>query len=130
MSSSSTNIAGHADWWELTNLGPFPVNLKGFRFDDNSETLAAAFTFTNDVTMATNEAIVFVEGMTPDEFRAWWGPENLLPNLQVITYRGNGLSSIRASFGLQTRKRIPTISVSFGSIADAGRVVRTQDSRQ
>jgi Lamin Tail Domain len=93
MSSSATNIAGHADWWELTNLGTFPVNLKGFRFDDNSETLAAAFTFSNDVTMATNEGIVFVEGMTPDEFRAWWGPENLLPNLQIITYRGNGLSS-------------------------------------
>lgn len=93
MSSASTNVAGHADWWELTNLGTFPVGLKGFRFDDNSETLAAAFTFTNDVTIAENESVVFVEGLTPEEFRAWWGPENLLPNLQIITYRGNGLSS-------------------------------------
>ncbi|MCI0539687.1 MAG: immunoglobulin domain-containing protein [Verrucomicrobiales bacterium] len=93
MSSSSTNVAEHADWWELTNLGTFPISLKGFRFDDNSETLAAAFTFTNDVSIAENESVIFVEGLTPEEFRNWWGPENLLPNLQVITYRGNGLSS-------------------------------------
>jgi hypothetical protein len=71
MSSSLTNVASHADWWELTNLGAFPVNLKEFRFDDNSETLASAFTFTNDVTIAAGESVIFAEGMTPEEFRAW-----------------------------------------------------------
>jgi hypothetical protein len=93
MSSSSTNAPGHQDWWELTNLGSFPVNLRGLRFDDNSETIAAAFTFTNDFTIAPNESIIFVESMTPDEFRNWWGPEYLPPNLQILPYKGNGLSS-------------------------------------
>jgi hypothetical protein len=93
MSSSLTNVPGHADWWELTNLGAFPVNLKGLRFDDNSETLASASTFTNDVTIAAGESVIFAEGMTPEEFRAWWGAEYFLPNLQILTYRGNGLSS-------------------------------------
>ena len=75
MSNSSTNAPNHGDWWELTNLGTFPVNLQGLRFDDNSETLAAAFTFTNDFTIAPDESLVFVESMTVQEFRNWWGPE-------------------------------------------------------
>jgi hypothetical protein len=63
------------------------------RFDDNSESLASAFTFTNDVTIAAGESVIFAEGMTPEEFRAWWGAEYLLSNHQILTYRGNGLSS-------------------------------------
>lgn len=93
MSSWSTNAASHADWWELTNLGNTSINLKGFRFDDNSEMLPSAFTFTNDVAIASGESVIFVEGMTPEGFRAWWGSEHLLPGLKVLTYRGNGLSS-------------------------------------
>jgi hypothetical protein len=34
--SSENPGAAHNDWWELSNLGNFPVNLQGFRFDDNS----------------------------------------------------------------------------------------------
>ncbi len=94
MSSSSTNVSGHQDWWELTNLGTSPANLKGLRFDDNSETLSSAFAFTNNVTLASGESVVFVEQMTPEEFRDWWGSEHLLPGLKILTYRGNGLSSV------------------------------------
>lgn len=93
MSSASTNAPGSGDWWELTNFGNFPVNLRGLRFDDNSEMLSSAFVFTNSFTIAPNESIVFVESITPEEFRAWWGPEFLSPNLQILTFRGNGLSS-------------------------------------
>jgi hypothetical protein len=93
MSSSSTNVAGHADWWELTNLGTIPIPLIGYRFDDSSEMIAAAFTFTNNIVIAPGESVIFTEGMTPEDFKAWWGAENLPANLQVVTYRGNGLSA-------------------------------------
>lgn len=93
MSNASTNVPGHADWWELSNLGNFPVSLKGYRFDDNSETLGSAFVFTNNLSIRPGESIVFVEGMSPASFRDWWGPEQLPEDLQIITYRGNGLSS-------------------------------------
>lgn len=93
MSNASTNVPGHADWWELSNLGNFPVSLKGYRFDDNSETLGSAFVFTNNFTIKPGESVVFVEGMSPQAFRDWWGIEYLSDELQIITYRGNGLSS-------------------------------------
>jgi hypothetical protein len=43
------------------------------------------------VTMIPGESIVFVENMTPDAFRAWWGTQNLRGGLQIITYVGSGL---------------------------------------
>ncbi|MDB6038674.1 MAG: hypothetical protein JWM99_2515 [Verrucomicrobiales bacterium] len=91
MSAQSTNVAGHGDWWEITNFGTNSIPLKGYRFDDSSATLKSAVTITNDAMIAPGESVVFVEGMTGDEFRAWWGSENVTPNVQVITYRGSGL---------------------------------------
>lgn len=97
MSNSATNAAGltdgHEDWWEVTNLGDFAVNLKGYRFDDSSSTLAAAFTFTNSIVIAPGESIIFTELMTPEAFRNWWGAK-LPANVQIYTYTGNGLSSL------------------------------------
>lgn len=93
MSSALTNVAGHGDWWELSNLGTFPVSLRGYRFDDSSESLSAAFTFTNNVHIAPGESVIFTEGMTPEAFQEWWGVGNLPQSLKIITYRGNGLSS-------------------------------------
>ena len=97
-SSESTNgsFRGHNDWFELSNLDDFTVDLTGYRLDDNSETLAAAFTLTNFARIAPGESVIFVENMTADEFRAWWGQANLPPDLQIFTYAGAalGLSSL------------------------------------
>ncbi|HXJ76205.1 MAG TPA: immunoglobulin domain-containing protein [Candidatus Dormibacteraeota bacterium] len=94
MAAQSTNgpYGGHNDWWELTNLGEFPVDLSGYRFDDGSATLLASVTFTNTpLLIAPGESIIFVEGMPAEAFRSWWGADNLLPTQQIITYRGAGL---------------------------------------
>jgi hypothetical protein len=95
MSSEAKNGQGstldHEDWWELSNLDTFAVNLRGFRLDDNSASLAYAFTFTNEVTIQPGESIVFVEDMSADAFRTWWGPAALPPDLKIITYSGSGL---------------------------------------
>jgi hypothetical protein len=94
MAAQSTNppAAGHGDWWELTNLDDFSVDLSGYRFDDGSALLSTAVTLTNKpLTIAPGESIVFVENMSPDAFRSWWGSANLVPGLQIISYRGAGL---------------------------------------
>ncbi|MGA3142742.1 MAG: CotH kinase family protein [Verrucomicrobiota bacterium] len=83
----------HLDWWELTNLGDFPVNLQGYRFDDDHDSFSDADTLTNNVTIAPGESIILAEDMTPDQFRTWWGPQNLPAQLQIITYPSIGFSS-------------------------------------
>ncbi len=83
----------HEDWWELSNLGNFPVNLRGFRFHDSHASLALADVLTNAVMIAPGESIVLVEDMSPAQFQNWWGAGNLPANLQIITYPSIGFSS-------------------------------------
>ena len=82
-----------SDWWELSNLGTFPVNLRGFRFDDDHFAFEDAFTVTNTVIITPGESVVFAEDMTSADFRTWWGDQHLPPSLQVITYPSIGFSA-------------------------------------
>jgi hypothetical protein len=84
--------SGHADWWELTSFDSRAYNMRGWRWDDSSHSLAPnnAYVFTNDIIIHPGESIVFVEGMTPEAFRTWWGT-NLPPALQIVSYTGGGL---------------------------------------
>jgi hypothetical protein len=81
------------DWWELSNLGNFVVNIQGYRFDDGHDSFADAEMITNAVNIAPGESIVFVNDMTPADFRSWWGPGKLAPNLQIIPYPNIGFNS-------------------------------------
>ena len=83
---------GHADWWELTSFDSRSYNLRGWRWDDSSHSLAPnnAYIFTNDIVIHPGESVIFVEGMTPDAFRTWWGT-HLPANLQIVSYAGGGL---------------------------------------
>jgi hypothetical protein len=97
MSSEAKKASGvtisTSDWWELSNLGGFPVNLQGWRFDDSHDSFSDAQTITNDVTISPGESIILVEDMTPGDFQTWWGPQNLPPRLQIIDYPNIGFSS-------------------------------------
>jgi len=48
---SGSGESGHADWWELTSFDTRTFNLKGWRWDDSSHSLAPgnAYVFTNDI---------------------------------------------------------------------------------
>jgi hypothetical protein len=83
---------GHADWWELTSFDSRPYNMRSWRWDDSSHSLAPnnAYVFTNDIIIHPGESVIFVEGMSPDQFRTWWGT-NLPVNLQIVSYTGGGL---------------------------------------
>ncbi|MEY3547101.1 MAG: hypothetical protein RLZZ313_1463, partial [Verrucomicrobiota bacterium] len=58
------------DWWEITSFSPVPFSLSGWRFDDNSASLGSALTIADtNLTILPGESIVFVERLTPDQFR-------------------------------------------------------------
>ena len=90
---ANNSTLDHEDWWELSNLGNFPVNLRGFRFNDDHAVLSSAVTLTNNVIISPGESIVLAQDMMPAQFRLWWGVNNLPANLQIITYPDIGFSS-------------------------------------
>jgi hypothetical protein len=87
--NSNGDTSTHQDWFELSNLGNFPVNLFGFRIDDNHKSLGQSAAVTNRTMIQPGESVVFVQNMTPDQFRTWWGPQ-LSPGVQIIDYNGAG----------------------------------------
>jgi hypothetical protein len=78
------------DWFEVTSFESGSVSLTGWRLDDNSSSLTAAFVLTNAVSIAAGESVIFVERLTPEQFRAWWGTNELPAGLQIFTYSGSG----------------------------------------
>lgn len=90
------------DWWEITSFSTGPVSLSGWRFDDNSSSLASAITLTEtNLVILPGESIVFVERLTPDQFRTWWGASNLPPGLKIISYTGSGIGLSSGGDGLR-----------------------------
>ena len=80
------------DWWEITSFSPVPISLTGWRFDDNSASLGSALTIADtNLVILPGESIVFVERLTPDQFRTWWGTNNLPTGLKIVTYTGSGI---------------------------------------
>ena len=114
-----------ADWWELTSFETQPVNLSGWRFNDNSGGLTDPFTIAGPLMISPGESIVFAEALTRAQFTNWWGATNLPTNLQVINYSGAGLSLGSGGDGLRLWDNFtadvndPVTSVDFGA-ATAG----------
>ena len=80
------------DWWEITSFSPVPISLSGWRFDDNSASLGSALLIADtNLVILPGESIVFVERLTPDQFRTWWGTNNLPTGLKIVTYTGSGI---------------------------------------
>ena len=97
MAESSTNLVPTfrgPDFWEFTNFGTNDINLHGFGFSDDKVDAIYTNAFTN-LTIRGGESIVFCRTDeyvdTAEEFKAWWGEENLPTNLQVRFYIRPGL---------------------------------------
>jgi len=109
-----------ADWWELTSFQSESVSLAGWRFNDNAGGLTNAYVFPANIEIKGGESIIFVESLTPDAFRLWWGAENLPATLQIITYSSSGLSfgasgdGVRLWDNLATSPNALVASVDFG----------------
>jgi hypothetical protein len=92
-SESSEAGSGKADWFEFTNFGSSPVNVAGYKMDDNSHTFANSVALSGITLIAPGESVCFFEvaGSTPltvQGFRDWWG---LGVSVQVGTYSGSGV---------------------------------------
>lgn len=110
-----------ADWWELTSFESQPVSLGGWRFNDNGGGLADPFVLPGNLFIAPGQTIIFVEDLSATQFRNWWGASNLPPNLQIVSYTGNGLSLGAGGDGLRLWDNFtadvndPVASVDFGA---------------
>ena len=113
-----------ADWWELTSFESESVNLGGWRFNDSGGGLADPFNIPSGITVGPGETIIFVEGLSPAQFRNWWGAVNLPAGLQIVSYSGDGLSLGAGGDGIRlwndtTTTPSDTIAaVDFGSAQD------------
>ena len=84
-------VLGHNSWFELTNCDTNEVNLHEYRFRDIGQP-EIAFPITDTVILRPGESVIFVESMSRAAFVEWWGADRLPPDLQVVTWRGWGLS--------------------------------------
>lgn len=114
----STGSAEFQDWWELTSFDSRPFQLKGYRFDDDSQSLSAAVTITNDVVIHPGETVVFVETtagrpMNPDLFRSWWGTNELPGGVKIIVYAGSGVGLSSSGDGLYLWNAVATADRDF-----------------
>jgi hypothetical protein len=112
----------NADWWELTSFESQPANLTGWRFNDNSGGLTDPFVF-GSVTISPRESIIFVEELTPAEFRNWWGDTNVPANAQIVTYQGSGLSLSADSDGIRLWTPAATSEADVAASVDFGAAV-------
>ncbi len=78
-----------ADFWELTNFGESPVNIGGYKWDDDSNNPndPAALTVPAGTTIAPGESVVFAIATTEAAFRSAWS----LPSSVKVIVGGPGL---------------------------------------
>ncbi len=90
---SSGNSPFGADWFELTNTGTTPVDITGWKMDDNSNAFGSAVALTGITTIGAGESVVFVEGTatTAVALKASWFGSKVPASLQVGFYSGAGV---------------------------------------
>lgn len=81
----------HHDWFEVTNFGPEPVDLRGYRFNSKFS-LKGSVTVTQDMLLHPRESAIFAKNPIASIFIDWWGAELLPPGLKVFPYAGFSLS--------------------------------------
>jgi hypothetical protein len=107
-SENSSSGVPTADWWELTSFESESVDLSGYRFNDSNGGLSDPYTIPDGVTIAPGESMVWVEDLTPAQFRVWWGATNLPVSLQIVTYHGSGLALSAAGDSVQLWDNLTT----------------------
>jgi len=118
---SSSNSPVGADWFEVTNTSERPVNVVGWRVDDDSRAFASAVPLSGITSIGPGESVIFIEtaGLASARgafLQTWFGP-NPPPGLQIGGYSGSGigLSTGGDAVALYDSTGALRASVSFGA---------------
>lgn len=94
----SGNSPYAADWFEVTNAGARPVNISGWKVDDNSNLFANALALNGVSVIAPGESVIFIETANAAElsamanaFRTTWFGASYPAGLQIGSYSGGGI---------------------------------------
>jgi hypothetical protein len=93
----SGNSPYGSDWFEVTNIGPGPVDVTGWKMDDDSGLFGSAVALTGITSIAAGESVIFMETSNPtaakSEFLIAWfgGAANAPAGLQIGSYSGTGV---------------------------------------
>ncbi len=97
-SSTAANSPVGSDWFELTNTGSTPVNIAGWKVDDNSHAFGTAIALNGITSIAPGESVIFIETATAGDlaakaatFRSTWYGANPPAHLQIGSYSGSGI---------------------------------------
>jgi uncharacterized protein YjiK len=116
-SSGSSPYA--ADWFEITNIGAGPVDITGWKVDDNSNSPVGAVALKGVTSIAAGRSVVFLEGDagTAAAFLAAWFGSTPPVTLIVGTYSGSGvgLSTSSDAVNLFDASGRRITGVSFGA---------------
>jgi len=92
---ASGNSPVGADWFEVTNTYANPVNITGWKMDDNSGSAAAAVVLNGITSIPAGKSAIFIETATPATtiplFIATWFGTNPPAGLLVGSYTGSGV---------------------------------------
>jgi uncharacterized protein YjiK len=97
---SSGNSSYAADWFEVTNTGFAPVNITGWKFDDNSNSFGSAVALRGITTIAPGKSVIFIEGTADGATDAtvisgfsssWFGTAKPPADVVIGTYGGAGV---------------------------------------
>jgi uncharacterized protein YjiK len=92
---SSANSPLAADWFEVTNISESPVDITGWKFDDNSNQFSSSVALNGITTIAAGESVIFIDSNDPTGTSAafidiWFGG-NAPTGLQIGNYAGTGI---------------------------------------
>lgn len=118
--SGSSPVA--ADWFELTNTKAVPLDITGWKIDDNSQSPVAAVLLSGITSINPGESVIFIEttdlpGKTT-AFKSNWFGTNPPAGLRIGNYTGSGvgLGSSGDQVNIYNASSItPEVSVVFGA---------------
>ena len=88
----SGNAPYASDWFELTNVGAAPVDITGWKMDDNSNSSASAVPLTGPTSIAAGQSVIFLEaGSANASFLSTWFGSSPPAGLLVGNYSGAGV---------------------------------------
>jgi hypothetical protein len=97
---SSGNSPYMADWFEVTNTGASPVNITGWKMDDNSNAFANSVALRGVTTIPAGKSAIFIEGLADGSTdaaliasfsTAWFGSATPPTGLLIGAYGGSGV---------------------------------------